>query len=201
MTLGLMFVTAPTLRARARIVSLSLLIIVALVALLMVALSFDAIGTMFYERAKLVQYYDAGTTTGRFDLQRLAFQELFDHPFGIGPYTFARVYGLQQHNVYLHAFLVYGWAGGIAYLTLVLLTIGVGLRAALVATPWQPYMIAALAAFFAVAIEGAVIDTDHWRTFYLQMGLVWGLFVATERGLEARRAPRTRWHGESLQAR
>ena len=194
LTLGLMFITAPTLRSRARIVTLSIVIIVGLAALIMIALSFDAISKMFFERAKLIQYYDAGTTMGRFDLQRLAFQEVFDHPFGVGPYTFAREFGLQQHNVYLHAFLVYGWLGGMAYLTLVLLTIGVGLRAALVATPWQPYVIAALAAFFAVAIEGAVIDTDHWRSFYLQMGLVWALFVATERGLEARKAPRTRWH-------
>jgi hypothetical protein len=120
---------------------------------------------------------------GRFDLQRLALQEMFDHPFGMGPLEFARVYGLQQHNVYLHAFLVYGWIGGMAYLVLVLLTISVGLRAAFVATPWQSYVIAALAAFTAVAIEGLVIDTDHWRHYFLFVGLVWGLYVATERYL------------------
>jgi hypothetical protein len=26
-----------------------------------------------------------------------------------------------------------------------------------------------------------VIDTDHWRHYFLLVGLVWGLFVATER--------------------
>jgi hypothetical protein len=179
--MGLMFLTAPTLRARARLVALGVIVLAVLAALIMIALSFDAIGGMFQERAKLIQSYDAGTTMGRFDLQRLALQEMFDHPFGMGPLEFARVYGLQQHNVYLHAFLVYGWVGGMAYVVLVLLTLSVGLRAAFVATPWQSYMIAALAAFAAVAIEGLVIDTDHWRHYFLLVGLVWGLFVATER--------------------
>ena len=37
-------------------------------------------------------------------------------PNGMGPFEFARVNGLQQHNVYLQAFLVYGWIGGMAYI-------------------------------------------------------------------------------------
>jgi hypothetical protein len=29
--------------------------------------------------------------------------------------------------------------------------------------------------------EGFVIDTDHWRHFYLLLGMIWGLFAATFR--------------------
>jgi hypothetical protein len=35
-----------------------------------------------------------------------------------------------------------------------------------------------VAAFFGMALEGAVIDTDHWRHFYLIMAMVWGMALA-----------------------
>jgi hypothetical protein len=54
-----------------------------------------------------------------------------------------------------------------------------GLRAALLRTPWQNYLIAAYAAFLGEAFEGLIVDTDHWRHFFLLLGLVWGLTAAT----------------------
>ena len=48
-------------------------------------------------------------------------------------------------------------------------------------TPWQPYVITAFAAFVGEVAEGAVIDTDHWRHFFLLLGMVWGLYTATLR--------------------
>ncbi len=179
--LGLMFITAPDLRTRARLTLLSVLAIAAVVGLVAFALSFDVIGDMFKERARLIQPYDAGTSLGRFNLQQRAITEVLEHPFGLGPYEFVRRYGLQQHNTYLQAFLVYGWIGGLAYLTLVLLTLGVGLRAALARTPWQPYAIAAMATYVGVVIESFVIDSDHWRHYFLLLGIIWGTFAATMR--------------------
>ena len=35
-----------------------------------------------------------------------------------------------------------------------------------------------LAAFAGLAAEGMIVDTDHWRHFYVIMGLVWGLMLA-----------------------
>ena len=46
-------------------------------------------------------------------------------------------------------------------------------------TPWQPYLIAAVAAFVGEVAEGFVIDTDHWRHFFLLLGMIWGLASAT----------------------
>jgi hypothetical protein len=34
--------------------------------------------------------------------------------------------------------------------------------------------------------EGFVIDTDHWRHFYLILGIIWGLAAASR---AAKRAP------------
>ena len=135
---------------------------------------------MFQERAQLIQSYDVGQG-GRFLLQELALGAVLNFPNGMGPFEFARVHGLQQHNVYLQAFLVYGWIGGMAYLLLLLSTIWVAFRTVFVRTPWQPYLITALAAFVGEVLEGFVIDTDHWRHFFLLLGMIWGLAAATLR--------------------
>ncbi len=177
---ALAFLTAPTPQVRLRIVALSALSLLALAVLLAILLSFDAIGEMFRERAQLIQSYDVGEG-GRFRLQELALSSVLNFPNGMGPFEFARVHGLQQHNVYLQAFLVYGWAGAMAYFLLLLSTLWVGLRAALVRTPWQPYIIAAFAAFLGEVAEGFVIDSDHWRHFFLLLGMIWGLTAATFR--------------------
>lgn len=177
----LMFLTAPDTRTRAKLTALSIIALAAVAGLIVFALSFDVIGDMFKERARLIQPYDAGSSMGRFNLQQLALAEILDNPFGMGPYGFTYRHGLQQHNVYLQAFLVYGWTGGMAYVTLVLLTLTLGLRTALMRSPWQPYAITAFATFVGVVIESFVIDTDHWRHYFLLMGIIWGTYIATLR--------------------
>jgi hypothetical protein len=179
--LALMFITAPDTRTRARLTLLSVLAIVVVSGLIVFALSFDVIGDMFKERARLIQPYDAGTSQGRFNLQQVAISAVLDYPFGLGPYEFGRRHGMQQHNTYLQAFLVYGWAGGFAYLALIFITLAVGFRAALAKTSWQPYAITALATYIGEVVESFVIDTDHWRHYFLLLGIIWGTFAATMR--------------------
>ncbi len=176
--LALTFLSAPTSRARTRIVLLSAIGVVVLAAIVVALLSFDSIGGTFTERAHLINSYDVGDG-GRFRLQELALSDLLKFPNGMGPYTFIRVHGNQQHNQYLQAFVVYGWTGGMAYILLVLTTIWIGLRTALVRAPWQPYLIVAFGTFVGEALEGFIIDTDHWRHFFLLLGMIWGLAAAT----------------------
>jgi len=174
----LTLITAPTRAQRVRIIALSASSMVALIALLAILLSLHSIGGMFEQRAQLIQNYDVGNG-GRFELQRQALSVVLTMFNGMGPFEFARVYGLQQHNVYLQAFIVYGWIGGVTYIVLLLSTLWIGLRTALVRTPWQPYLITAFAAFVGEVLEGFIIDTDHWRHFFLLLGMVWGLAAAT----------------------
>ncbi len=176
--MALAFLTAPTDGARMRIFAMGAIGIAAVAAFVVIALSFDSIGTMFKERAQLLQSYDVGSG-GRFRLQELALTDLLNFPNGMGPFQFNRVHGMQQHNVYLQAFLVYGWAGGMAYITLLAATLWTALRTVFVRTPWQPYLICAFAAFAGEIIEGFVIDTDHWRHFFFLLGTIWGLAAAT----------------------
>jgi len=155
------------------------IVAVAGVLLLVIAMmSIDSVHDLFLERAKAIQPYDVGPG-GRFWEQRLALSVIIDHPNGMGPFAFSREFGTQQHDVYMQGFLVYGWLGGAAYLTIVAVTLASGLGAALLPTPWQNYLIAAYATFVGEAAEGFIVDTDHWRHFFLLLGLIWGLTAAT----------------------
>jgi len=180
MLLALMFISAPDTRFRMRLVTLSVIVVTVIALLIFALLSLDSVRDMFEQRAHVVQSYDVGEG-GRFRLQELSFGSLLDYPNGMGPYEFGRVHGVQQHNTYLQAFMVYGWAGGMAYLLLLLATLRVALRTVFVDTPWQPYLIVAVAAFVGEMFEGFVIDTDHWRHFYLMLGMIWGLAAATNK--------------------
>ena len=182
--IGLAFLTAPTPAKRMRIFTLSAIAVAMLTVVVVILLSLPAIHAMFQERAHLVQSYDVGQG-GRFRLQELALAAVLKFPNGMGPFEFARTHENQQHNVYLQAFLVYGWTGAMAYIVLLVSTVSVGLRAAFVRTLWQPYLIAALATFVGEIAEGFVIDTDHWRHFFLLLGIIWGLTAATDRHVRA----------------
>ncbi len=105
--------------------------------------------------------------------------ELIERPNGYGPLQFRNHFTNDPHQVYLNAFASYGWLGGFSYLALVLITLAIGLRTVFVDTPWQPYFIPVMATYTGVALEGLIIDTDHWRHYYLLLGLVWGFSIAT----------------------
>jgi hypothetical protein len=176
--LALLVLCGPTPKARLRPILLGALAIGAVLLALGALLTIESVRNMLLERAQLTQSYDVGDG-GRFFLQAIAFREIFDHPLGLGPYEFARIYGLQQHNVYMQAFLVYGWAGGVSYIALLAATLYVGLRYAFVRAPWQYSLAATTAAFVGNTIESYIIDTDHWRHFFLYLGVIWGLAAAS----------------------
>ena len=175
---ALLFATAQEPRMRKRIIFFTFVAAFVVLLLILALISIDSVREMFFIRAKPIQSYDVGPG-GRFWYQQLALIQILEHPNGLGPFEFSRTFGGQQHDVYMQGFLVYGWLGGAAYLTIVLVTLIVGIRAAIISTPWQYYLIAAFAAFVGEAGEGFVVDTDHWRHFFLLLGMIWGLTIAT----------------------
>ena len=102
------------------------------------------------------------------------------HPFGLGALEFARAYYDQDaHEVYLSMFLNAGWLGGTLYIAVVLLTIGLGFRQVVRDRGGDGVSAVLAAAFIGMAVEGAIVDTDHWRHFYLIMAMIWGLALAS----------------------
>jgi O-antigen ligase len=175
---GLTFVVTPSLKLRMRIIVLVTIGTALLVALIAFLLSFEQVRTLFTERASLVQSYDTGET-GRFGKQLNSIPLLLESPLGFGPVQFRNILGGDPHNVYLNAFASYGWLGGISYLLLTLATMVACWKAIFTRTPWQYHAIAVFCPLFATILQGIQIDTDHWRHFYLLLGVMWGLYAAS----------------------
>ncbi|MBX3533109.1 MAG: O-antigen ligase domain-containing protein [Xanthobacteraceae bacterium] len=178
--IGLLFVVSTDARERTRIIGATIAGVGLLALILIALLSMKGVGSLFTERATLEQSYDMGQL-GRFGRHILGFELALDTPWGLGPFQFAKRFPEDPHNVYLNSFMTGGWLGGITYLLLVLMTLWAGIKGALRATPWRPVLLATWATFIGVVGEGAIIDTDHWRHFWLLAGVLWGGAVAASR--------------------
>jgi hypothetical protein len=163
---------------RARIVLVAAIGLAGLVAFLAALLSIEQVAELFRQRASLEQSYDVGRF-GRFGRHVLGFMMALDRPLGLGPLQFRHFFPEDPHNAYLNAFMSGGWLSGFCYLALTAVTLAQGLRFVFVATPWRPAYLATYAAFLAVAAESAIIDSEHWRHYFLLIGVMWGLMVAS----------------------
>ena len=179
-SLALMFIltffTVPTHRERVRLLIIGAIGLAASVGFLVLLLSISSVGSLFTERAQLVQYYDVAPG-GRLDRYIPGFLMMLDNPLGIGPLQFTRIFPEDPHNSFLNAFASGGWLGGIAHAALVFITLAFGLRHVFRRTPFQRVFIAIYATFAAEVGESAIVDVQHWRHFYLLIGLLWGLMA------------------------
>jgi O-Antigen ligase len=177
--LAMMVLTSRTSAQRSRIVIISVIAIVMLVLLIAVLLSFDSIADMFRQRASFDQSYDEGRF-GRFGRHILGADMALDLPFGIGPLQFHNYFPEDTHNSYLNAFMSGGWLAGLCYPTLIAITIVMGFRHLMKPVPWQRIYLAIFAAFLGTVGEAFIIDTDHWRHFWMMLGTMWGMFAAAQ---------------------
>jgi hypothetical protein len=178
--LALMVLTSRSRAHRSRIIVTAVVTAVIVVALIAVLLSFDSIGEMFKQRASFDQSYDEGRF-GRFGRHILGAEMALDLPFGIGPLQFHKYFPEDTHNSYLNAFMSGGWISGVCYPALVFITVITGFRHIFVPVPWQRAYLAIFAAFLGTVGESFIIDTDHWRHFWMMLGTMWGLFAAAQR--------------------
>jgi len=158
---------------RLRILVLTLCGALVVMAALAAALQSEQVATLFSSRSQLVQDYDGGHL-GRFDRHRIGFLMAMERPLGIGPLMFGTIFLEDEHNVWLKCLTSYGWLGFVAYVTLIVWTLTLGFRLLLRDRPWQPYLMIAWVTLVGHVGIGNVIDTDHWRHFYLLLGIVWG---------------------------
>ncbi len=128
----------------------------------------------------LALIYDEGRF-GRFGRHILGAEMALDLPFGIGPLQFHKYFPEDTHNSYLNAFMSGGWIAGVCYPALVFVTVIMGFRHVFVPVPWQRAYLAIFAAFLGTVGEGFIIDTDHWRHFWMMLGAMWGMFAAAQR--------------------
>lgn len=180
----LMFITTRSTSERTRIIVLAILGLGLMALFLAALLSIDAVQTLFAQRARLEQDYDMGQT-GRFGRHVLGALLALDMPFGIGPLQFSHYFPEDTHNSYLNAFMSGGWLSGAVYPTLIALTFAYGLRLVFVPTPWRSTYLVYFSAFVGTAAESFIIDSDHWRHYFLLIGTIWGLAVVARQPVPA----------------
>jgi len=164
--LALMVLTSQSYAQRSRIIVMAVVAVVIVVMLIAGLLSFESISEMFRQRASLDQSYDEGRF-GRFGRHMLGGEMALDLPLGIGPLQFSRYFPEDTHNSYLNAFMSGGWIAGVCYPALAFVTVVMGFRHIFVRVPWQRAYLAIFAAFLGTVGESFVIDTDHWRHFWM----------------------------------
>jgi O-antigen ligase len=165
---------------RLKILILSLSAVGLMIIALIVALQFDKVADLFSSRTQLVQEYDGGHL-GRFDRHRIGFLMAMEKPLGIGPMVFSTMFPEDEHNIWLKSLTTYGWLGFVCYVILIAWTICAGFRALLRNRPWQPFLMITFIVLIGHSVIGFVIDTDHWRHFYLLLGIIWGCLALENR--------------------
>lgn len=172
---GACFLLESTRRDRARMMGLALLGLFVGMLALGALLSIDSVAALFADRASIIQNYDSGPT-GRFGRQAFAFDLALANPWGIGPLEFENLRVTEEpHNTYVKVLLTYGWFGGLAYFALVWMTLRKGFSVLGKSGPMRLLMIPLMATFVPTVIESAIIDTDHWRHYFLVAGMIWGV--------------------------
>ena len=151
-----------------------------LALVLAIALQFPQISDLFSNRAKLVQDYD-GARLGRFERHKIGFQMAMERPLGLGPMAFGKIFGEDEHNIWLKTLTTYGWLGAVTYQIMLWSSLCFGFRYMLRERPWQPYLMIAWVLILGHAMIGNVIDTDHWRHFYMLLGMLWGCIALEHR--------------------
>ncbi len=165
---------------RFKILAISVGAALFLALVLAIALQFPQVSDLFSNRAKLVQDYD-GARLGRFERHKIGFQMAMERPLGLGPMAFGKIFGEDEHNIWLKTLTTYGWLGAIAYQIMLWSSLIFGFRYMLRERPWQPYLMIAWVLILGHAMIGNVIDTDHWRHFYMLLGMLWGCIALEHR--------------------
>jgi hypothetical protein len=182
---GVALVIVMLLKERTTAFRLKILVIsvaagVFMVLALAIALQIPQIADLFSNRAKLVQDYD-GARLGRFERHKIGFLMAMERPLGLGPMAFGKIFGEDEHNIWLKTLTTYGWLGAITYQIMIWSSLWFGFRYMLRERPWQPYLMIAWVLILGHAMIGNVIDTDHWRHFYMLLGMLWGCIALEHR--------------------
>ena len=179
----LYLITAPRNWDRVKLAGMALCVVAILGLALAAALQSDDFSRLLHQRMSVTQPYDVGPD-GRFGGQEKAVGLLLENPLGLGAQIFSRFYHHEEvHNVYLSMFLNAGWLGGLLFIAMCAGTLVLGFRHALRRTKTAPLFLIVFAALAGNVLEGVLIDSDHWRHFYLLLAIVWGLMASDRRAL------------------
>ena len=156
-------------RGGGRHVAQALVIVVIAVGAVSAAVALTGSLTFLQQRAT-VQNYDSG----RFGAQSESLTWAVRYPFGIGPGQFEKYAGISAHSLYARALAEEGLPGFAALLVLMLATLGwAGRNAVLGRDTYGIGSAALLGAWCGILVNGAFVDTLHWRHLWVVAALIW----------------------------
>lgn len=132
--------------------------------------SVDAIGEMFEVRVGYQQYDDV-----RFAIQERAVRTALHNPLGLGPGSTEGAFGRSAHSLYVRALVESGLLGAFSLFAFLFLSLGRATWIAVFSRSLEHRLrFAVIAGALAGAlVESTVIDTVHWRHFWIFLGLAW----------------------------
>ncbi len=141
-----------------------------IVAASIVFLKTTGLEDFLFQRLQL-QSYD----TERFSTQELAISTLTEAPFGIGPGQSDVWFPRAPHNVYIRMMIENGLFSGLSWLLFLITTVWIGMRGARRPGPFQDVYVCSLAILAGILVNSLVIDSGHWRHFFLFLAIPIGL--------------------------
>jgi len=173
----LAFINEPRRLVRFRLVAYLVGGAAALTLLVGAIISIPTVRDLYVQRAHVVQSYD-DARVGRFERHEIGFFLVQQKPFGIGPEVFGKIYGEDEHNMWLKGFTTYGWLGGFSYIILAAWTLAAAFPLLFRPRPWQPFIQCVYVVFVGHLFIHNVIDNDHWRHLFMIYGVLWGTMAA-----------------------
>jgi O-Antigen ligase len=132
----------------------------------------DTFAQMLADRFKLAETYDLGHF-GRYNRYLLAIPMILDNPFGLGLFEIDKYFPEPIHNIWISAFLNYGWIAGFDWTLLMVLT---------VQQAWYNWKrsrnslcLVILFCWLAIICCAMLHQGERWRFLWLFTGMVWGL--------------------------
>jgi hypothetical protein len=134
-------------------------------------LVFSEFADKLADRLTFAKSYDLGHG-GRYDRYFMAIPLILDNPAGIGMLEYRKYFDEPIHNIFLGAFLYYGWVAGLAWLSAILLSVRLAWR------NWvetqSPIAVLLSFSFFSLVLCASLHEGEHWRHLWLFLGLLWG---------------------------
>ena len=81
----------------------------------------------------------------------------------------------EPHDTYANVLHVYGWGGAFCYYGLIIMTLIRGFSALFRRSPNRRLLVPLMAVYIPLIIEAGIIDIDHWRHYFLIVGMIWGV--------------------------
>ncbi|MBZ8132509.1 O-antigen ligase [Afifella sp. IM 167] len=132
----------------------------------------------FEQRATVAESYDEGRE-GRYGRYARSIPMILHNPIGIGILQQDKIFTEPIHNIFLSSFMNYGWVAGFSFLTLFILSLLLGI--ANYRTTRHPAAIAVLMCYLGPQMCASLHEGEHWRHFWLMLGILWGFNAANYR--------------------